>query len=235
MTPHLHLEKNESHASVIVCGSPERAAVFASQLIGSKCIAQNREYHSYLGRYQDHEILVTSHGVGAAGAAICFHELIDAGARVIIRVGTAGGLTDESAVGDIVVATSAVRNDGVSRLMIPESFPAVADFEVSGRLIQNMKAQGWRGHCGTVVSTDLFYPGLLENQLPLYKAANAVAVEMECSALFIIGQLRRVKTGALLVLDGNPLKWNQGEYNPRSEMVRESLLRCFQAAVQAVL
>lgn len=78
--------------------------------------------------YRDQSFLVTSHGVGSSGASICFEELIANGAEIIVRVGTAGSLQPGRVEpGDIVVCDSAVREDGASRLLVPEGFPAVAD------------------------------------------------------------------------------------------------------------
>ncbi|HAR41089.1 MAG TPA: hypothetical protein DCS07_00395 [Bdellovibrionales bacterium] len=227
---HIQLEKSEKYQRVLVCGSPERAEKMSKLLENAKPVAKNREYHSYLGGHRGKDILIMSHGVGASGAAICFQELIDVGAKVMIRVGTAGGLYDETQIGDIVVATSAVRKDGVSLQMLPPEFPAVGDLEISRSLIEGLRSQGWAGKAGTVVTSDLFYPGLIDNQLELYSRAGAVAVEMEISVLYIISQLRRVKAGALLVLDGNPLKWKQGIYDPRPERLAASMETCFKAA-----
>ena len=227
---HIQLEKNEQYQRVVACGSPERAEKMSALLENARPVARNREYHSYLGRHKGKDIMIMSHGVGASGAAICFQELIDVGAKAIIRVGTAGGLYDETQIGDIVVATSAVRKDGVSLQMLPPEFPAIGDLDIARSLVDGLRAKGWTGKAGTVVTSDLFYPGLLDTQLEMYSRAGAVAVEMEISALYIIAQLRRIKAGALLVLDGNPLKWSQGLYDPRPERLATSMEICFKTA-----
>lgn len=240
MKPHIKLSANEGASRVIVCGSPERALLISEFLNNPKCIAKNREYHSYLGTYQGTPIQITSHGVGAAGAAICFQELIDIGAKTIVRIGTAGGLYDDTQIGDIVVPTGAVRQDGVSNLMVPKEFPALPDFEVTTHLRQclqneNTSQKSLRFQSGVIVTSDLFYPGLLPSDLELYHKTGAVAVEMECSALFVIGMLRRIRTGALLVLDGNPLKWSEGHYDPNPERLKASVEACIHTALKALV
>ena len=62
--------------AVMVCGSPERALKASRYLDNPRTLARQREYHSYQGTYQDVVITITSHGVGAPGAAIAFEELI---------------------------------------------------------------------------------------------------------------------------------------------------------------
>jgi uridine phosphorylase len=233
--PHIHLSPDRRFQRAIVCGSPERAALIANCLEGAESVAKNREYHSYLGKFKNKDILVTSHGVGSAGAAICFNELIDIGVQVAIRIGTAGGLKDDSKIGDLVIPTAAIRRDGVTGLMIPVAFPAVPDFGLTSRLILSAESAQVRYNSGIVLTSDLFYPSLLDSELPLYQKANAIAVEMECSALFIIGSLRGAKTAAILAIDGNPLRWNQGDYDPVGTEVGNSINHAISVALNALI
>jgi uridine phosphorylase len=198
-----------------------------------KVLAKNREYHSFLGRLDNKEILIVSHGVGSAGAAICFQELIDVGAKAIIRVGTAGGLYDDTRIGDVVVASGAVRKDGVSSLMVPAAYPAVPDFDLTLRLAKNF-ASTVSLRRGLILTSDLFYRGPLEDDLDFYRKARVIAVEMECATLFVIGQLRGVKTAAAVVLDGNPLKWQEGVYDPDPKRLQASVEASARAALTAL-
>jgi uridine phosphorylase len=232
MKPHIHLSESSDYSRVLVCGSPDRALLFSSFLANAKPVAKNREYHSYLGQFEGKPILVTSHGVGSAGAAICFQELIDVGAKSIIRIGTAGGLYEKTKIGDIVVATAAVRDDGVSGKMIPVGYPAVASLEIAASLMTDLASAQVEYRDGIVLTSDLFYPSHLGNSdLELYSKAGVVAVEMECSTLFVCGSLRQVRTGALLVLDGSPLKWSEGHYDPNPNRLKASFETCVRAAL----
>lgn len=231
--PHIHLSADPRFARVLTCGAPERAKLIADRLEKVEKVAGNREYHSYLGKFEGRDILVISHGVGAPGAAICFQELANVGARAIIRLGTAGGLQDEAQIGDAAVATAAVKQDGLSKLMMPLEYPALADLEATRQLIESFRSSGMRFFSGVVVTSDSFYPGLLPTGLEGFRDAGAIAVEMECSALFTIGQLRHIQTGAALVMDGNPLKWKEGNYAPRSDVMKnameKSIANCLKA------
>lgn len=234
MKTHIKLEKKSAHRNAIVCGSPERAAWFASKLEKAQPVAKNREYHSYLGTHKGKEILILSHGVGAAGAAICFQELIDAGAENIIRLGTAGGLYKGAGPGDIVIPTAAVRKDGVSALMMPPEYPAVPDMRLTSGLIGHFAANQVSAKSGIILTSDLFYPGKLPSDLEFFSGAGVIAVEMECSALFVICQLRSVRAGAALVLDGNPLGNAPDDYDPNPERLATSMEKCFVAAVETL-
>ncbi len=176
-------------------------------------------------------ILITSHGVGAGGAAICFHELVQVGARAVIRLGTAGGFYSGSRIGDIVVATAAIRGEGASNQMVPAAFPAVADLDLTSRLVANLRGKGWRGSAGIVLSNDLYYRALLPDQFEIYAKAGALAVEMECAPLFVLGSIHRVQTGAVLVLDGD-LK-SQFDNSPAT--LAASIETAFQGALKTLV
>lgn len=57
-------------------------------------------------------VAVCSTGIGGPSAAIAMEELVECGADTFIRVGTSGGIVDEVKGGDIVIATSAIRQEG---------------------------------------------------------------------------------------------------------------------------
>ena len=66
-------------------------------------MAKNREYWTFNGTYKGVPVSVTSHGVGCGGAAIAFESLWRAGAKVIIRVGTCGGMQPGIDAGSLVI------------------------------------------------------------------------------------------------------------------------------------
>lgn len=173
----------------------------------------NRSYDCFHdGQY----FTVISHGVGSSGASICFEELIENGAKIIIRAGTAGSLQPATICqGDVVVCHSAVREEGVTRLIVPQGYPAVADpyvFQVMQE-IASTKEAGVK--YGMTLSSDLFYKSpILPSTLETYAKANVEIVEMEVSALFVIAKIRGIKAGAICVVDGSPFGWNSGDYDP---------------------
>ena len=148
MKSHIRVPAGEDNALVLTCGSPERAEWFSQFLDAPKEIAKNREYHSFRGNYKGKSILILSHGVGSAGAAIAFSEVIESGAKKIIRIGTAGGLYDQVQFGDIVVPTAAVREDGASRLLLPMEYPAIADLDLTQSLLKGVRAKSNRVRSG---------------------------------------------------------------------------------------
>ena len=237
MTPHLKLNEGQISPYVLVCGDPARAEKIAKLCDSYVELAYNREYRTFLGTYNRQKITITSHGVGSAGASICFEELIKIGAKVIVRVGTCGSLQDTLGQGDHIIATGAVREDGVTPLLIPLGFPAVSDAEVCLAIEKACKDMSAPYKRGIMLTSDVFYPAVLPTSLELYSKAGVPGVEMECSALFVIASLRGIRAGAIATVDGNPLKWDEGNYDPHGEKVtlgKERMLKIGLDAMSAM-
>jgi uridine phosphorylase len=222
----------------LVVGDPARAQAAALMLDAYVEVGRNREYVTYRGNHGSVPVAVVSHGVGAAGAAICFEELCQAGVQRIIRAGTAGGLQSQILDGNLVIVTGAVRDEGVSPRIVPISYPATPALEIVGDIESASEGQD-SVHKGIVLSTDLFYPHkILGSNMKLWQESGVVAVEMECSILFVIASLHRKKSGAILAIDGNPLAKNDEEmsaYNPYRSVVKETVDIALKIALDALI
>jgi len=220
---------------VLVCGDPFRAELIAKMLDNPVEIAWNREYRIFSGTSHGVPLAVCSHGVGAAGAAVCFELLIKAGAKRLIRIGTAGSLNPQIRDGAIVIATAAVREEGVTRQLVPLSYPAVADMEIT-RALQKAAAghTEFAVHSGIVLTIDAFFPALLDLPNNLMAKANAIAVEMECAALFVVASLKGVQAGAVLAIDGIAVDFDADAYNPHRDLVGQAIAAEAKIAIGAV-
>jgi uridine phosphorylase len=225
--------------SVVVCGDPARAERVAARLDGATLLSDRREYRAFRGAYHGQPITVCSHGIGAPGAAIAFEELIAAGARRIIRVGTCGGLQPDLAAGDLIVATAAVQNTGYGRETVPDGYPAAADPALTLALTRAVAVVRPDARRGVVLSRDNFYAGVTAPAAPDYRtmsAARVLAVEMECAALFLVGSLRDVATAAVLVVDGNVLTVGESfdTYQPGQPVVADAVAAAIGCALEAL-
>ncbi len=220
-----HLKLDELPSVVLFPGDPKRAEWIASFLEGATRLAANREFHSYRGTANGIPIGVVSAGVGGAGAAIAYHEAIAAGARVLIRIGTAGKLQSDVRSGDVIIATAAVREDGVSQQILPLEFPAVAHPDVVAELRRAAEAADRRHHVGVVHTTGAFYSASLALDREVTGAAGALCVEMECSTLFIVAAERKVAAGAILAINGDA--------SPDKSLIRSALDAAIAIAIAA--
>jgi uridine phosphorylase len=156
----------------------------------------NRGLWGYTGVASDGaQATIQSTGMGGPSAAIVVSELADLGARRLLRVGTCGAVHPSLALGDLVIAVSAIAEDGTSRAL-------GARDRVDGDpgLIEALTAAAdRRATAGLIVTTDLFYDGEPGEQ-EAWRAAGALAVEMETATLFALAARRGIRAAALLTV-----------------------------------
>ena len=196
MAAPIHLQPTAPLATrVLLPGDPGRALLLAQSLLDApKMFNHTRGLWGYSGTAGDGELLtIQSTGMGGPSAAIVISELADLGATTMLRVGTCGALQSDLELGDLIVATEAIGDDGTSRALgVDGRVPA------SGALLAALSA-GTGAPRGPVVSTDLFYDDPRQPERG-WIAAGALAVEMESATLFALGARRGFEAGALLVV-----------------------------------
>ena len=239
MLPSLKISRAGIPEKLLVVGDPARVDRVAGKLEGPTHLGHNREYRIVKGSYQGVEVGVVSHGVGSAGAGLCFEELCRAGAERMIRAGSAGGMQGDVVAGDLVIATAAVREDGLSPKLVPVGYPAFAAADVLLALRRAARALGYDYHEGIVLTSDVFYPhDILGSDLHLWQRAGVTAVEMEAATLMVVAGLHGVETGVVLAIDGNPLTRDKGSmehYDPHNNTVKDAVNRCIEVALTALV
>ncbi|WP_340388657.1 nucleoside phosphorylase [Paenibacillus sp. FSL E2-0151] len=242
LMPILQIHSEDMPAYAIVCGDPARAEKISRKLEQARELAFSREYRTFVGLYEGVQIAVVSHGVGSPGAAVCFEELIRAGVTTLIRVGTAGSYIADYPAGSVIVSTAAVRTDGLTRQLVPDGFPAVADIGVTQALIEAARGQestdaatfAGKVGVGITVTLDAFFAGVEEIPHRKYKQAGALAAEMEIAALYIVSTLRGARAGAIVAIDGFADSDLAAEYDPHTDAVGQAVEREINAALRAL-
>lgn len=236
LLPILRVPKGSVTPYVLTVGDPERAASVAELLEESRQVGRYREYWSFAGSWRGVPLTVTSHGVGGAGAAVAFEELIHGGARTIIRLGTAGSFLPDVRSGDLLIATGAVRDDGVSERLLPLAYPAVSDLDVTIALRDAARAQAdLRFGTGILITKANFFSGAVPDQGSVWSQARLAGVEMELATLLVVAGLRGVRAGGIFTVDGNPSEAATGaEYDPHRPVVEAGKQRMIQVGLDAV-
>ncbi len=210
---------------VILPGDPGRCEKIAKYFDHAEKVAQNREFVTYTGELDGEKVSVCSTGIGGPSASIAMEELIHCGADTFIRVGTSGGMQPEVCGGDLVIATGAIRMEGTSREYAPIEYPAVAHYDVVEALKVAADQMHAKSHVGVVQCKDNFYgqhsPETmpvsyeLENKWNAWIQCGALASEMESSALFIVGGVRRVRVGSVMLVIANQTRRAMGLEDPQ--------------------
>jgi uridine phosphorylase len=191
-------------------GDPARTGLIAAMLDEPAAIASEREFTTWRAAAAGRPVVVTSTGVGGPSLSIAVEELAQLGVRTFVRVGTTGAIQEGVAPGDVVISTGAVRLEGASRHFAPIEYPAVADFGVTGALIEAAAANDIRFHLGITASSDTFYPGQerrdtyrgyllpsLAGSLDMWRTLGVLNFEMEAATLFVMCAAMGLRAGAV--------------------------------------
>jgi len=236
--PHILCEEKDVAERVLLPGDPARVLRVAEYLDDVREIAFNREFRTITGRYRGVPITITSTGIGGASAVIAIEELIACGAASFIRIGSAGACQSEIKLGDLVISSGSVREDGASRMYAPMEYPAVPDYELMSKLVKSCDSAGYKYHVGITRSHDSFY---IDNEAELMQKWNSLGVlasDMETSALFTLASIRRVKAASILnnvVLYEGDVKEGVGDYVDEAAVAAEGEHREIIVALQALI
>jgi len=201
MPIHLRAEPGDYAEAVLLPGDPLRATYIAETYL-EKPTQRNAERGllGYTGTYKGRSVSIQGTGMGCPGATIVFEELVQLGCKKLIRVGTCGGLQASHALGDLIVALSAVPADSTAvHLVGGEPHCPTASWSLVHAAVHAAKQVEQELHVGPIVSSDLFYnPD--EGQYGRWASRGLLAVEMEAAALFTVGAIRGVAAACLLTV-----------------------------------
>jgi DeoD family purine-nucleoside phosphorylase len=198
---HVRAEPGEYAEAVLLPGDPLRAKYIAETYLDNVVLRnEERGLLGYTGEWEGKPVSVQGTGMGCPGATIVFEELVQLGCTKLLRVGTCGGLQPHHALGDMIVAMSAVPADSTAlHLVGNEAHCPTASWSLLHTAVHIAKQTEQHMHVGPIVSSDLFYnPN--EGQYERWSKRGVLAVEMEAAALFTVGALHSIETGCLLTV-----------------------------------
>lgn len=221
---HIQVAKGEIGEYVILPGDPKRCGKIAAYLDNPVLVADSREFVTYTGTLDGVRVSCCSTGIGGPSAAIAVQELVNVGAKNLIRIGTSGGMQDDVLSGDLVIASGAVRAEGTTREYAPIEYPAVADPMLTRALYLGAEKVKARAHIGVVQSKDSFYgqhspeimptAGELDYRWNSWIKMGCLASEMEAASIFIVSSFLRVRAGAVFLVMANQEREKKGLANP---------------------
>lgn len=200
MTVHIGAKPGEMAETVLMPGDPYRAKWAAETFLkDAVCVNQVRGMLGFTGTWNGHRVTIQGSGMGMPSLSIYANELIrDFGAQTLIRIGSCGGMQDDVAVRDVILAMTASTVSTPSRGIFRElSFAPCADYGLLAAAAAAAKDLGVRTHVGGIYSSDVFYderPDLTAEM----ERHGVLGVEMEAAELYILAA--RYKRRALAVL-----------------------------------
>lgn len=189
-TPHIDASPCDIAKTVLMPGDPLRSEFIAKNFLdASKLFNDVRGVRGYTGYYKGAKVSVMASGMGMPSMAIYSHELFNVfGVENIIRIGSAGGISDDVKLRDIVIAmgtsTDSAYGGGFG---LSGSFAPIADYELLRSSIEISRSilPNTTVHVGNVLTTDRFYNESGADITSAWAKMGVLAVEMETAALYM--------------------------------------------------
>lgn len=186
-TPHNGAEKGDIAKTVLMPGDPLRAKYIADTYLKDvKCFNTVRNMFGYTGTYEGKEVSVMGSGMGMPSIGIYSFELYHFyDVDQIIRIGSAGGISDKVKVRDLVIGMGASTNSNfVSQYKLPGTFAPIADFGLLRKAVEIAEEKNIPVAVGNILSSDTFYTDD-ETANDQWKKMQILCVEMEAAALYM--------------------------------------------------
>lgn len=204
-TPHITAREGDFARTVLMPGDPLRSKFIAEHFLTDAVLVNNvRGVQGYTGYYQGKRVSVMASGMGMPSIGIYSYELYNFyGVENIIRIGSAGMISQSLKVRDIVAGISAYTNSSFGRQFgFDGQLAPCCSYELLEKAMQAGKALGQQPVAGAIYSSDCFY----DDSAPLGKLQKlgVLCVEMEAAALYLNAARAGKNALALLTISDNP-------------------------------
>ena len=185
-TPHIKAELGDFAKTVLMPGDPLRAKYIAEKYLENAVLVNDvRGMLGYTGTYKNKSVSVMASGMGMPSMAIYSYELFKFfDVENIIRIGTAGAISDKLGLRDIVMAMSACTNSNfANQYGLSGNIAPTANFELLKKAFETAERLNKKVYVGSVYTTDIFYNDT--DNLADWRKLGILATEMECAALYL--------------------------------------------------
>lgn len=207
-TPHIEAKLEDVAEIVIMPGDPLRAKLIADKYLQDvKQINSVRNMFGYTGKFNGKYITVMGSGMGVASMGIYSYELFKFyNVKTIIRIGTAGGISDNIKLGDIILAQAACTNSNYAhQYRVNGVIAPIADFNWLKKAKDYMDENKIDCKVGNVLTSDTFYSADTD-EIIRWKDVGVLGVEMEVAGLYMNAMYLNKSALALCTVSDIPEK-----------------------------
>ena len=233
-TPHNSAEIGAFAKTVLMPGDPLRAKYIAeTYLEGPKLVNNVRGIQGYTGTYKGVPISVMASGMGMPSMAIYSYELFNMyGVENILRVGSAGAVSMELKVRDIVLGQGACTSSSMQdNFGVHGHFAPIGSWDLLKCAADICEERKLRYKAGNLISSDIFYnddPAFNQPFLNL----GALAVEMEAAALYMNAARAGKKALAICTISDHVLTGESTSAEERQTTFNEMMELALEVAVR---
>lgn len=186
-TPHINATPDDFAKTVLMPGDPLRSKFIAENFLeGAKLVNDVRGIQGYTGKYKGEPVSVMASGMGMPSIGIYSYELYNFfGVENIMRIGSAGAMSESVKVRDIIVGMGASTTTNFAvQYGLEGTFAPIADYKMMKIAIEEAERIGARYHVGNLLSSDIFYNANPEASKK-WEKLGILGVEMEAAALYM--------------------------------------------------
>lgn len=185
-TPHNSANIDDFAKTVLMPGDPLRAKFIAENFLEDPVLVNGvRGINGYTGMYNGKIVSVMASGMGIPSIGIYSYELFNFyNVENIIRIGSAGAISDEVNLRDIVIGQGACTNSNyASQFNLPGTYAPIASYKLLKQAVDFAQDEGVNYKVGNLFSSDTFYDDAAS--LSDWRKMGVLAVEMESAALYM--------------------------------------------------
>jgi len=204
-TPHNTARLGDFAPTVLMPGDPLRSKFIAENFLTDAVLVNNvRGIQGYTGYYNGKRVSVMASGMGIPSMGIYSYELYHFyGVENIIRIGSAGMISQDLKVGSIVAGISAYTTSAFGRQFGFEGNLAPAcSYDLLEKAVSQARMMNVPLAVGPIFSSDAFYAETSANAA--LSQLGVLAVEMEAAGLYLTAAHAGKKALALLTISDNP-------------------------------
>ena len=186
MTPHINAPAGAFADAVLMPGDPLRAKFIAENFLEDPVLVNGvRGINGYTGMYNGKIVSVMASGMGMPSIGIYSYELFNFyNVENIIRIGSAGAISDDVNLRDIVIGQGACTNSNyASQFNLPGTYAPIASYKLLKQAVDFAQDAGVNYKVGNLFSSDTFYDDAAS--LSDWRKMGVLAVEMESAALYM--------------------------------------------------
>ena len=207
-TPHNEAKLGDIAKTVLMPGDPLRAKFIAENFLeDAVCFNRVRNMLGFTGKYKGKEISVMGGGMGIPSVGIYTYELFNFyNVDSIIRIGSAGAISDNISLRDIVIAQAACSNTNYAdQYNLPGIYAPIGDFGLMKKAVEVAEKENIKTVVGNVLATDMFYDDR-EEAFKAWQKMGVLCGEMEAPALYMNAARAGKKALCILTISDCPLK-----------------------------
>lgn len=188
-TPHINAKLGDFAKTVLMPGDPLRAKYIADHYLENAVLVNNvRGVQGYTGEYKGKRVSVMASGMGMPSIGIYSYELYNYyGVENIIRVGSAGAMSDKLKLRDIVAGMSTYTTSSYGyQFGFDGTLAPCCSYDLLTKAVAAGEKLGQNVVAGPVFSSDCFYEqGGYESASAKLMKLGVLCVEMEAYALYL--------------------------------------------------